>query len=185
MIAYETDEDGYVSPILNSMGIFHGGNEDCVLQKGSTSTLLLLQTPSAAAPALSSLLRNGDYLLFMDDLKREIVRLSRDAEEIKVPGITASSGTTVVMVYWSESERLSNDYYLSNGAECKGNIISATHGKTRGPEFFKIYKGVCVSANSFDSPVTDEESAKDRICPFANKPKPAISYTVKLASHIF
>ena len=102
-VVFETDEDGYISPILNSIKIYQGSNQDCILEKGSTSALLLLEAQNGSL-ALGSLLRKEDYLLFQEGDKREVVKLIKDAKEVEIPGVT-DQHTAVVDVAWSENER--------------------------------------------------------------------------------
>ena len=157
-VVFETDEDGYISPILNSVKIYHGSNQDCILEKGSTGTLLLLEAQNGSL-ALGSLLRKEDYLLFQEGDKREVVKLIKDAKEVEIPGVT-DQHTAVVEVAWSENEDLVYDYNISNGAGCKGNIIPASQGMTIKSELLKIYKNIGVPVDSFDSEVTEDDFAK-------------------------
>lgn len=124
-IVFELDEDAFISSNLNKMTLFCGENSNCVLNQGSTSVLLCVKQDDSGGD-LNFMLKKGDYVLFEEGNKKEIVKLLEDAHVIQ----RMVYGNSMVKIIWSEEEALENYYEYSKGAICKGNIMRASHGKT-------------------------------------------------------
>ena len=127
-VVFETDRDCYISRYLNEIEIYYGTGNQCILKKGSTSALFMSKDSSII---LSSILRKGDHLAFLQNEKREVVTVAKDPEKVELE----LDGKKIVMtrVNWLETESLSFDYLLDENLgsfKCVGNVISASHGET-------------------------------------------------------
>lgn len=121
LIIFETLGAARFFPEHNSMTLYNWGNKDCCLPATALSATLAGSFPN---------LRTGDYLLFADGTRRDVVRLVAPPDVTSGPG---SPPTLITIVRWSAATKLRYDYCAPETI-VRGNLVPATHGETVGGE---------------------------------------------------